>query len=350
MSRSKGQQFPWKPIVELIEEVVCGQALIILDACHSGAAASSFSKANGLEILGSEDALNHVALLMACSWDNTTSAHGPTTLLKRLTRALSSSLHGDRPLSISELYDQISHAALWCIDQPRLISSPEASALEIPVDLRNMFSAFHRELADHSTTKEFMSLGHEVLDLRTGKEIYVRLKAMIMLSRLPFRPHCRPQCGDKVVAILERPHKETTREALRDWRKNTSLRKDVAVSLQYFGERLELDAPLLDQVEAIKKVNMKNKYVRDNIYRVAVVVEDRDDVFGGVARGCLMSEMCNYAGSTEQGLPCGETAVCESVVEQGATPKRRRLDCTYRESMLEKDSKGKWRNVNGEIV
>lgn len=305
---------------------------------------------NGLEILGPEDALDHVAVLTACSFDRITSANGPTTLLKKLARAMSSLLHGNTPLSIAEIYDQISHGSLWCKNQPRLMCSPGASALEIPVDLRDMFSALHRELANHSTTKKFMSLRHEVLDLQTGKEIHVRLKAIIMLSRLPFRPRCRPQCGDKVVAILEQPHKETTREALRDWRKNTSLRKDVAVSLQYFGERLELDAPLLDQVEAIKKANMKGKYVRDNIYRVAVVVEDRDDVFGGVARGCLMSEMCNYAGSTEQGLPCGEKGICESVMEQGAALKRRRLDCTYREPMLERDSKGKWRNLAGEIV
>lgn len=291
-----------------------------------------------------------IVTLAACAWNSFTASWGPATLSKKLMRALYVLMQGQSPLSMTDVYARIARDSLWCSNQPLLIHSPGAETLGIPIDHLQMFSGFHQELADHSTTKKFMSLAREVCDIDSGKAKRQKLKAMIMMSRAPFAQRCRPQCGDKVIAIPNIPHTQTTREVLREWREDTSLRANIPVSLEYFAQTLHLDVPFLEQLEAIKKANVEGKYREDNIYRVAVLIGDRKEVLSGLNRGCLMTEMCRYAGLTEQGLPCGESRVCEQLLVRGTAVRHQKLYCTHLEPMLEKDREGEWRTLAGTII
>lgn len=314
----RSHSFAWEDIAKVIKDIVRGQALVILHACNSSSAAASFES-----VMSTEKTINlvnrhpqHMAVLAASSWNTTTPAFGANTLIKKLVRAMCSLSQAQQGLSVIELYNHISRQSLWQgYGQPFLIASPGASCLTIPVNYSRIFSDFHLERANHPTTKKLMSRAHELTDMITGQEKHVKLKAMIMLSRMPFKMHCRPQCGDKVLTITDSSYLQTANEVLQDWRRHTSLRTDVVVSFQYFGRSIEPDEPLLLQLEAIKKEYMGERYAKDNIYRIGVTVRDLDDIFGGVARGCLMSEMCRESDILAHGLPCGENERCDRLLD-----------------------------------
>jgi hypothetical protein len=94
----------WGPIQRTIEDKVMNRALIILDACHSGAAAKD---ARGLDIEHIDKAGSAtnttIGLLAANDWRSTTPTCGDDSLSTRLANVITTLWKRHLPLTMSNI-------------------------------------------------------------------------------------------------------------------------------------------------------------------------------------------------------------------------------------------------------